>query len=54
MWNMSWLPDLENGFITTHMPSQLREAEVRSLMEVEHGKWDEDVLHDILITEIYS
>lgn len=47
VWTMPWLPDLHNGCITTDMPNQLSNIVVRSLMDNEYKKWDEDIVCNI-------
>lgn len=44
---MAWLPSVENGMLTSHMPEELGDIKVKSLMEIGERKWDEEVLRDI-------
>ncbi|XP_074352667.1 uncharacterized protein LOC141691812 [Apium graveolens] len=46
-WFDQWLPDIENGFLSTPMPGHLQNIMVRGLMDMEGRNWDRDVLNDI-------
>ncbi|KAL8107899.1 hypothetical protein AgCh_024343 [Apium graveolens] len=47
IWKVPWLPDRENGYITSEMPSELEDATVLSLMVTNERKWDEEILTDL-------
>ncbi|WOG90771.1 hypothetical protein DCAR_0310016 [Daucus carota subsp. sativus] len=47
IWKVPWLPNSENGYITTEMPSELEDATVTSLMVTDERKWDEEILTDL-------
>lgn len=47
VWNVRWLSDLENGFLTPKIPIQLQHITVASLMDTNRTLWDYDVLRDI-------
>lgn len=47
MWSAQWLPDHDNGFMTTEMPRQLMDITVANLMREEGDCWDLDVINDI-------
>lgn len=47
VWDDSWLPDKENGFVTTVMPDQLQGITVASFMIPEERRWDMEVVNDI-------
>lgn len=47
VWKVPWLPDMDNGMLTTEMPPELQNITVRSLMVPGEYRWDEDVLNDI-------
>lgn len=37
VWHVPWLPDLENGCLTTVMPEELQDVQVQDLMNEEQG-----------------
>lgn len=47
VWNVPWLPNVENGILTTDVHDQLKDITVNNLMNSEERKWDLDVLKDI-------
>lgn len=47
VWNLPWLPDLENGFMTTEMPNVISHATVAGLMEIDNNRWDYNVIKDL-------
>lgn len=47
IWKIPWLPSTENGFLTTDMPKELRDATVAGLFDENTGGWDEEILNDI-------
>lgn len=47
VWDDSWLPDKENGFLTTPMPEQLQGITVDGFMNSEERRWDMEVVKDI-------
>lgn len=47
VWEVPWLPCLENGCLTTVMPPELKDIKVQSLMEDVKKNWDDEVLRDI-------
>ncbi|KAL8094612.1 hypothetical protein AgCh_036233 [Apium graveolens] len=47
IWEVPWLPHLENGYLTTEMPGNLAGSKVCSFMEINEKKWDDEVLLDI-------
>lgn len=47
VWEVPWLPDGDNGFVSTTMPVHLKEARVQNLIDMEGRDWDAEVLHDI-------
>lgn len=47
IWKVPWLPCVENGYMTTEMPSNLEGSKVCGFMQMEQRKWDEDILKDI-------
>lgn len=47
VWQIPWLPDKENGYLTTPMQDQLAGINVRSLMEDTGRTWDVEVIDDI-------
>lgn len=46
VWGSPWLPDKVNPYVETAMPSQLADAKVHNLMNLEVG-WDTDLLNDL-------
>lgn len=46
VWQVPWLPCVENGFLTSHMPDELQEITVQSLMDT-NNSWYYDILNDI-------
>lgn len=47
IWEVSWLPDPSNGFITSDLPDELKGEMVQSLMKTDQREWDADVISDI-------
>ncbi|XP_074377394.1 putative mitochondrial protein AtMg00310 [Apium graveolens] len=47
VWDVPWLPDSENGFMSTYKPAQLQNVTVDSLMDIEKKRWDFEVIRDI-------
>lgn len=47
VWQIPWLPCVQNGYLTTGMHEELQHVTVNSLMEVNNRKWDEEVLQDL-------
>lgn len=47
VWKVPWLPDAENGYMTSDMPVQLEGNKVCNLMQLDQKQWDEEVLMDI-------
>lgn len=47
IWQVPSLPCPENGYLTTDMPEELKEAKVESLLAENQREWDEEVLKDI-------
>lgn len=47
VWKVPWLPDKDDGCVSTIMPVQLREAKVQNLMDMEGRNLDVEVLRDI-------
>lgn len=47
VWQVPWLPDKENGYLTSCMQDQLRDIPVRSLMDETGKRWDFDVIDDL-------
>lgn len=47
VWNVQWLPGLENGCLTIPMPVHLQDIVVQNLMCLEKREWDIEVLCDI-------
>lgn len=45
---MPWLPSIENVFLTTIMPEQLKDTTVDNLMDVNGRSWDMKVIEDVL------
>ncbi|XP_074378028.1 putative mitochondrial protein AtMg00310 [Apium graveolens] len=50
VWGVPWLPDKENGCLTSYMPERLRESRVQNLMDIEGQRWETDILQDICNT----
>lgn len=44
---MPWLPDVDNGYLSTDMPLELQNATVSGLMEIDNRRWDEVVISDL-------
>uniref|UniRef100_A0A803PL05 Reverse transcriptase domain-containing protein n=1 Tax=Cannabis sativa TaxID=3483 RepID=A0A803PL05_CANSA len=44
--NSPWLPDMNQPYITSSHPA-IGDNKVASLMQVDHLRWDEDVVHDL-------
>lgn len=47
VWQVPWLPCVENGYLTTEMPEQLQHVNVNGLFAENQTEWDEEVLFDI-------
>lgn len=47
VFKVPWLPCPVNGFLSTIPPMELESVTVNSLMDIDMGGWDEDVLNDI-------
>lgn len=47
VWNVQWLPDPENGCMTTSMPAQLQNITVDGFMDTGQNRWDLEVVRDI-------
>ena len=47
VWRTPWLPSLDDGCVTTHMPDHLCDITVSNLMVTGEQRWDIDVLNDI-------
>ncbi|KAL8113024.1 hypothetical protein AgCh_020371 [Apium graveolens] len=47
IWKVPWLPDVDNGYLSTDMPLELQNATVSGLMEIDHRRWDEEVISDL-------
>lgn len=47
VWSVPWLPCVHNGYITTSVPHQLKDAKVMNLMNEDRDSWDEEILQDI-------
>lgn len=47
VWKVPWLPSADNGYVTTTMPSELKDINVTNLMQMQDRGWDEEVLNDI-------
>ncbi|XXG86094.1 hypothetical protein AAC387_Pa11g1057 [Persea americana] len=45
-----WLPDMDNGFITTNLNEDIATAPVSSLMISDQRRWDYDIVADIFDT----
>ncbi|KAJ8645773.1 hypothetical protein MRB53_007521 [Persea americana] len=45
-----WLPDMDNGFITTNLNEDIATAPVSSLMMSDQRRWDYDIVADIFDT----
>lgn len=48
IWQVPWLPCPENGYLTTEMPEELKDAMVEGLFVENHRVWDEEVIQDII------
>lgn len=42
-----WLPCVENGYITTVLPCELKEIKLSNLMETNEKRWDDEILNDL-------
>lgn len=47
VWKVPWLPDVDNGMLTTEMLGQLENIKVDGLMQISERKWDDEILRDI-------
>lgn len=47
VWKVPWLPCPNNGLITTAMVPELQDVKVNSLISMETGLWDHDILQDL-------
>ncbi|XP_074356044.1 uncharacterized protein LOC141695716 [Apium graveolens] len=47
VWKVPWLPSIDNGYLTTSMPSELANTKVCDLMEIQEKKWDDVILRDL-------
>ncbi|XP_074347700.1 uncharacterized protein LOC141686575 [Apium graveolens] len=50
VWHVPWLPDEENGYVTTNMQEPLRDINVRGLMDGTGRMRDYDVIDDLFNT----
>ncbi|KAL8112352.1 hypothetical protein AgCh_019885 [Apium graveolens] len=47
IWKVPWLPDVDNGYLSTDMPLELQNATMSGLMEIDHKRWDEEVISNL-------
>ncbi|KAL8115417.1 hypothetical protein AgCh_022054 [Apium graveolens] len=47
VWRVPWLPNSENGFITTEMHEEWEHVLVNHLFDETGTRWDEDILYDL-------
>lgn len=47
VWHIPWLPDVDNGYLTTPMPEQLHDINVKNLMDMTCKCWDIEVIDDL-------
>ncbi|KAL8097271.1 hypothetical protein AgCh_030413 [Apium graveolens] len=47
IWKVPWLPDVDNGYLSTDKPLELQNAIVSGLMEIDNRRWDEEVISDL-------
>lgn len=47
VWQVLWLPDRQNGCLTSAMPLELEHVTVNGLIKIDEQAWDEDVLVDL-------
>lgn len=47
VWKDPWLPNVENGYVTTTVFPELENIRVASLMTMNDRRWDEEILADI-------
>lgn len=47
IWKVPWLSCIDNGFLSSHMPMELANSNVSSLMEIGQNRWDADILNDL-------
>lgn len=47
VWEVSRLPDSDDGFVSTIMTMHLTEAKVQNLIDIEGRNWDAEVLRHI-------
>lgn len=47
IWKVPWLPDVENGCLTTPMPEYLAGSKVCNLMQLDNKEWDDEILKDV-------
>lgn len=54
IWHVPWLPSLDNGYSSTDMPEELKEATIDNLFDEDQRRWDEDILRDICNSRDYE
>lgn len=47
VWKVPWLPDMNNGYITTEAPEQLQHILVHGLLHENQKMWDKEVVSDL-------
>lgn len=47
VWEVPWLPSVDNGYLTTTIAPEFQNIEVHNLFDVDKGGWDYDILNDI-------
>lgn len=47
VWRVPWLPDVNNGYLTTEAPEQLQHIMVNGLLEESQRRWDVGVISDL-------
>ena len=47
VWKVPWLPDLQNGYLTTELYEQLQDIKVQSLLAENQKSWDVEVVSDL-------
>lgn len=52
IWEVPWLPQVENGYMTTEMPEYLTGSTVSSFMRMEEKQWDDAVIMTYVTREI--
>lgn len=50
VWNVPWLPDVQDGYVRTGRSDWMSDIKVHNLMSMDEKSWDIDVLTDILCT----